>query len=59
MTTTTHNGLPYCRKEEFTAMQFRTITAAPFPWCATPANCQRLIEIWNRAGAGRYQYELA
>jgi hypothetical protein len=57
--TTTHDGLPYCYEAEFTAVQFRTITAAPFPECANPANCLRLVTIWNRAGAGRYTYELA
>ncbi|KAE8758411.1 hypothetical protein FSO04_18625 [Paraburkholderia madseniana] len=59
MTTTTHDGLPYCREEEFTAIQFRALTAAPFPECANPTNCLRLVTIWNRAGAGRHTYELA
>lgn len=42
----------------FKPIHFRPITSSPFPECATPKNCLHLIEIWNRAGAGRYKYEL-
>ncbi|MFV8603956.1 hypothetical protein ACNRDG_06505 [Ralstonia pseudosolanacearum] len=56
VTTVTHDGLPYCREETFTAAH--SSTAAPFPECATLVNCRRLIEMWNRASAGHSAYTL-
>ncbi|KVR21676.1 hypothetical protein WK13_34630 [Burkholderia ubonensis] len=54
----TWDGKTLMREAEFRPVQFRPITAQPFPDCCTPTNLAKLIALWNSSGDGRYQYAL-
>lgn len=48
-TTKDHKGDDFYYEELFSPVQFRAITAVPFPECATMMNCQYLLYIWNKS----------
>jgi hypothetical protein len=52
------DGSSYTYESFFKPVQFRLITEIPFPECANLENCMRLVENWNKAGAGAFKYEL-
>jgi len=46
----TFDGKDFSQVREFTPVQFRAVTAQPFPECCTPTNLAHLIQVWNKVG---------
>lgn len=55
----TFEGKDFSEIREFTPVQFRRITAEPFPECCHPRNLAWLTELWNGEGnPNNFFYEL-